>query len=50
MTPQLKLVLLGLGATAISRFYFKKDLYNSITFGLGAISVAAILTVKEDKK
>lgn len=48
MTPQLRLVAVGLVATLISKFYFKKDAQTALTFGLAAISVVSILTIEKD--
>lgn len=50
MTPQQKPVLIGLASAAVSRFYFGKDWSYSITIGLAAISVYAILTAHKDDK
>ena len=50
MTPQQTPVFIGLAAGAVARFYFGKDWGFSITVGLGAISVYAILTAHKDEK
>jgi hypothetical protein len=49
MTPQLKLVATGIIAAGVSKFAFGKSWGTAFVFGLGAISVTAILLAKEDK-
>lgn len=47
MTPQMRLMLLGVGVTVGSKYAFQKDWQTALTFGLAAISFFAILTAQE---
>lgn len=49
MTPQIRLVLAGVAAFAVARFYYKKETGQSLLYGLATISTVAILTAHTDK-
>lgn len=44
MTKQEQIVLLGLGAAAVTKFYYGKSWFVAGTIGLAAISAYAILS------